>query len=192
MFIPNIDESHCLQYTLKPHVYFFAACEDRNCTDSYCRRIRSRAVDLDTHRGIYGFIVSTRHLEREFLNNQHLFVLHILLYEKANRSKFLVRFACPKDLSRQVNLTIASAIRKKTVRSKHKNGHIYTSYLATFSDPIGTFVDLSGSTRNQFRMVVVFRLVSCQKSSLDNLYESSISRVLEMFFCHVFLFACTL
>ena len=166
-------------YSKATFSFFFAGCKDPYCTSSYCRSLRVRAGRLDTRAGIFGFIVNNRDLEISFLNNQHLFVLHILLVQNLHRSKFLRRFACPRDLRRQVNLTIARAIRKRSVVSKHKNGHVYTSYLPMFRDPVGTFVDLSGQTRRQFQMVVVFRLVSSQKSSLENVYESRISRVLE-------------
>ena len=138
----------------------FSECENKGCRDVARRANRVQAIQLHHNRGIYGYLSEFLFtiLFEEYLYMQHLWVNHILLVENPERSKFLAKYACVKDLHKLIVAGVRIAITKrKIIRCICRNGKNITYYYAKFTTAVGSYIDLTRGKLYQFTICIIFK-----------------------------------
>ena len=137
----------------------FSECEKKGCKDISCRHNWQQAVEIDKSRGIYGYLseVLFRILFEKYLLVQHLWVNHILLADNPERSKFLAKYACVKDLHKLIVAGVRIAITKrKIIKCICRNGKNITYYYTKFTTAVGSYIDPTRGLLYQFTICIIF------------------------------------
>ena len=108
-------------------------------------------------KGHFGFLSEA--LFQQFIDNylivEHLWVAHILRKENPVQSKFLLVYACVKELHNLFVSCICLAIEKNSVVVTHdKNAKVITYYEVEYDYAIGSFEHPTEGTLYQCQLVV--------------------------------------
>ena len=138
----------------------FSECENKGCRDISCRQNREQAIQINKSRGIYGYLseILFRILFEKYLLVQHLWVNHILLADNPERSKFLAKYACVKDLHKLIVAGVRIAITKrKIIKCICQNGKNIMYYYTKFTTAVGSYIDLTRGQLYQFTICIIFK-----------------------------------
>ena len=136
----------------------FSECEKKGCKDISCQQNRQQAVKINKSRGIYGYLseVLFKILFEKYLLVQHLWVNYILLADNPERSKFLAKYACVKDLHKLIVAGVRIAITKKKIKCICRNGKNITYYYTKFTTAVGSYIDRTRGLLYQFTICIIF------------------------------------
>ena len=166
LIIPNTSSvlvqkcHHCFFGKIPDYFHSISACSNHNCTSRACLNYRKRSVYLSLSKEVIGFIGKGESLRlfEDFLESEHLYPRHILRLQKPKRSKFLVQFACPRDLLHLFRLIIFLSIKNNNTEIIHNGYNDYvTIYGASLPEAVGSFIHPRYGKLYQFTVAIMFR-----------------------------------